>query len=111
MVGVDSKKTWNRTPLLLTRRDGTRMLFEDYWTFKIHTIDSFQSCDQLEDLEGKTSIQLQDKRVHFSSVYLPQIFYKVISFQIPSIGYFQSILSTRGNISIINSMQKHCKNT
>ncbi len=33
----------------------------------LHTIDSFQSCDQLEDLEGKTSIELLHKRVNFSS--------------------------------------------
>ncbi len=37
-------------------------------------IDSFQSRDWLEDLEGKTSIELQHKRVHFSSVSQPQIF-------------------------------------
>ncbi len=29
--------------------------------------DSFQSCDRLEDLEGKTSIELQHKRVYFPS--------------------------------------------
>ncbi len=37
-------------------------------------IDSFQSRDRLEDLEGKTSIELQHKRVNFSSVSQPQIF-------------------------------------
>ncbi len=29
------------------------------------TIDSFQSCDRLEDLEGKTSIELLHKCVNF----------------------------------------------
>ncbi len=37
-------------------------------------IHSFQSRDRLKDLEGKTSIALQDKPVHFSSVSQPQIF-------------------------------------
>ncbi len=38
------------------------------------SIDSFQSRDRLEDLEGKTSIELLHKRVNFSSVSQPQIF-------------------------------------
>ncbi len=32
------------------------------------------SCDRLEDLEGKTSIELQHKPVNFPSVSQPQIF-------------------------------------
>ncbi len=32
-------------------------------------IDSFQSRDRLEDLQGKTSTELQHKRVNLSSVY------------------------------------------
>ncbi len=37
-------------------------------------IHSFQSRDRLKDLEGKTSIELQHKRLSFSSVSQPQIF-------------------------------------
>ncbi len=37
-------------------------------------IDSFQSHDRLEDLEGKTSIELQHKHVNFPShKYLDQL--------------------------------------
>ncbi len=71
-------------------------------------IDSFQSRDQLEDMEGKTSIELLHKPVNFSSVSQPQISWsplKRISF-----GHLQSILSTHGNILIINSALKRCKN-
>ncbi len=80
-------------------------------------IHSFQSRDRLEDLEGKTSIELLHKRVNFSSVSQQQIFrsplnrIKGISEQNASFGHLQSILSTRGNISIINSATKCCKNT
>ncbi len=34
--------------------------------FDGNTIDSFQSRDRLEDLEGKTSIELQHKRLNYS---------------------------------------------
>ncbi len=37
-------------------------------------INSFQSRDRIEDLKGKTSIELLHKRVNFSSVSQPQIF-------------------------------------
>ncbi len=40
----------------------------------VYIIHIFQSRDQLEDLEGKTSIKLQDKPVNFPYVSQPQIF-------------------------------------
>ncbi len=78
---------------------------------ELHTsIDSFQSRDRLEDLEGKTSIEMQHKRKFFmfpSRKYLDHLS-KGISEQNASFGHLQSILS---NISIINSATKRCKNT
>ncbi len=41
---------------------------------KLQPIHSFQSRDRLEDLEGKTSIELQHKHVNLSSVSQPHIF-------------------------------------
>ncbi len=44
------------------------------WFVWVIIIHSFQSHDWLEDLEGKKSIELLHKRVHFSSISQPQIF-------------------------------------
>ncbi len=77
-------------------------------------IHSFQSRDRLEDLEGKTSYNCSTSVsiFHlFPRLFIYYFFSKGISEQNASFGHLQSILSTRGNISIINSVTKHCKNT
>ncbi len=66
--------------------------------FSISSIHSFQSCDRLEDLEGKTSIELLHKRVNLSSVSHTQIFRSPLNIYI----YIQYIYI---NIYILNKMQ------
>ncbi len=72
------------------------------------SIDIFQSRDLLENVEGKTSIELLHKRLNFH-LFLSRKYFDHLSIFDPSFLHLQSILSTGGNISIINSATKRCK--
>ncbi len=75
-------------------------------------IHSFQSRDWLEDLEGKTSIEPQDKPVNFSSVSQLHIFRSPLKrtktryVNKKVLGICNQILDTCDNISVIKQCDK-----